>query len=63
MYEHAPSAIKSFLDERIADGKVLDDVLFRQVIDLNEEMLDMDGKVSMKRRTEDGDNVGDVGLA
>lgn len=62
MHQNSPSPIQSFLNESIGNGKLLDDVLFGQIVDLDEQMRELCRQGLLRWRSEDGDDVGDVSL-
>ena len=62
MNQYACSAMQPLLDEGVAGGKMLNDVLVFDVIDLDDVMLEMGKEMVIERQSQDGYYMSDVGL-
>ncbi len=62
MNQYTFSAMQPLLDEGVAGGKMLNDVLVFDVIDLDDVMLEMGKEMVIERQSQDGYYMSDVGL-
>ena len=62
MNEDPSPAIEPLLDEGVAAGEMLEDVVIVHVIDWDDVMLEVLEEMSIERRPQDGDYMRDVGL-
>ena len=62
MNQHPPSSVKAPLDEGIAGGKILNDVLVFHIIDLDDVVGEVDEELVIEGQSQDGEHVCDVGF-
>lgn len=63
MKQYTSSAVKPLLDESIAGGKMFNNILVFQVIELDDEVLEIDEEIIIKRQPQHGYYMCDIGLA
>ena len=62
MHEHSPSSLDPVVNEIIASGEMLKDVLLYRIFHVNNEMFDIFRQILAVFKWENGYNVGDTSL-
>ena len=62
MDQYTSSSIKSLLDEGVAGGKILNDILVIDVIDLDDIVLEIEEEMIVERQPQGGKYMRDVRL-
>lgn len=62
MHEHSSSSLDPIVNEIIASGEMLKDVLLYRIFHVNNEMFDIFGQILAVVKWENGYNVGDTSL-
>ncbi|KAH9834697.1 hypothetical protein Tdes44962_MAKER08609 [Teratosphaeria destructans] len=61
MHEHAAAGLEGVLDEAIAGGEMLEEILVVDIVDLDQLVLEAVEERGIQRRPQDGQHMRDAG--